>query len=67
MNGLIMNLTVPSWSSLLDVYNLTNIKEASAMTDLQRLEVPLLNLLVYFSFQFGFKPLFFVREMTGYF
>lgn len=39
MNGLVMNLTVPSWSSLLDVYNLTDIKEASAMTDLQRLEV----------------------------
>ncbi|XP_023002496.1 uncharacterized protein LOC111496320 [Cucurbita maxima] len=39
VNGLVMNLTVPSWSSLLDVYNLTNIKEASAMTDLQRLEV----------------------------
>ncbi|KAA0064936.1 hypothetical protein IC582_006195 [Cucumis melo] len=39
VNGLVMNLTVPSWSDLFDIYNLTNIKEASAVTDLQRLEV----------------------------
>lgn len=32
-------MTVPSWDSLLDLYNLTTIKEASAVTDLQRLEV----------------------------
>ncbi|KAK7311867.1 hypothetical protein RJT34_10300 [Clitoria ternatea] len=39
VNGLIHNMTVPSWDSLLDLYNLTSIKEASAVTDLQRLEV----------------------------
>lgn len=39
LNGLIHNMTVPTWDSLLDVYNLTTIKEASAVTDLQRLEV----------------------------
>lgn len=32
-------MTVPSWDSILSTYNLTNIKEASAITDLQRLEV----------------------------
>ncbi|XP_004501311.1 uncharacterized protein [Cicer arietinum] len=39
LNGLIHNMTVPSWDSLLDLYNLTTVKEASAVTDLQRLEV----------------------------
>ncbi|KAK2446052.1 tail fiber [Trifolium repens] len=39
LNGLINNMTVPSWNSLFDLYNLTTIKEASAVTDLQRLEV----------------------------
>lgn len=39
VNGLIHNMTVPSWDSLLDLYNLTGVKEASAVTDLQRLEV----------------------------
>ncbi|GAU23178.1 hypothetical protein TSUD_306260 [Trifolium subterraneum] len=39
LNGLINNRTVPSWNSLFDLYNLTTIKEASAVTDLQRLEV----------------------------
>ncbi|KAL0311797.1 UNVERIFIED_CONTAM: hypothetical protein Sradi_5579000 [Sesamum radiatum] len=39
VNGLISNMTVPSWDNLLSVYNLTSIKEASAVTDLQRLEV----------------------------
>ncbi|KAI4337335.1 hypothetical protein L6164_015766 [Bauhinia variegata] len=39
VNGLVHNMTVPSWNDLLDIYNLTNIKEASAVTDLQRLEV----------------------------
>ncbi|KAK2392163.1 hypothetical protein P8452_29113 [Trifolium repens] len=39
LNGLINNMTVPSWGSLFDLYNLTTIKEASAVTDLQRLEV----------------------------
>lgn len=49
VNGLVMNMTVPQWSNLLDIYNLTNVKEASAVTDLHRLEVLSLNLLVYFS------------------
>ncbi|XP_073130533.1 uncharacterized protein [Henckelia pumila] len=39
VNGLISNMTVPSWNNLLNFYNLTDIKEASAVTDLQRLEV----------------------------
>ncbi|KAL2237317.1 uncharacterized protein LOC105164595 [Sesamum indicum] len=39
VNGLISNMTVPRWDNLLSVYNLTGIKEASAVTDLQRLEV----------------------------
>nr|XP_043607032.1 uncharacterized protein LOC122579016 [Erigeron canadensis] len=38
-NDLIYNMSVPSWSSVLDKYNLTEIKVASAMPDLQRLEV----------------------------
>uniref|UniRef100_A0A0V0HJT8 Putative ovule protein n=1 Tax=Solanum chacoense TaxID=4108 RepID=A0A0V0HJT8_SOLCH len=38
-NGLITSRTVPSWDNLLNIYNLTNVKEASAVTDLQRLEV----------------------------
>ncbi|XP_009355717.2 uncharacterized protein LOC103946679 [Pyrus x bretschneideri] len=38
-NGLAKNMTVPSWNNLLDVYNLTSAKEASPVTDLQRLEV----------------------------
>ncbi|KAH7574151.1 hypothetical protein ACOSP7_008179 [Xanthoceras sorbifolium] len=39
VNGLLTNRTVPSWENLLSTYNLTSIKEASAVTDLQRLEV----------------------------
>ncbi|XP_050219172.1 uncharacterized protein LOC126669683 [Mercurialis annua] len=39
VNGLVRNMTVPSWDNLLDVYNLTNATEAPAVTDLQRLEV----------------------------
>ena len=38
-NGLVTNMTVPSWNNLLDIYNLTNVKEATPVTDLQRLEV----------------------------
>ena len=38
-NGLISNMTIPSWDNLLDLYNLTDVKNASAVTDLQRLEV----------------------------
>jgi hypothetical protein len=42
-NGLVKNMTVPSWDNLLDIYNLTSVKEAPAVTDLQRLEVLLKN------------------------
>ncbi|KAF3447139.1 hypothetical protein FNV43_RR12319 [Rhamnella rubrinervis] len=38
-NGIVKNMTVPSWDSLLNIYNLTSVKEAPAVTDLQRLEV----------------------------
>ncbi|OVA10088.1 hypothetical protein BVC80_1599g14 [Macleaya cordata] len=38
-NGLIKNMTIPSWDNVLNVYNLTDVKEASPVTDLQRLEV----------------------------
>ncbi|KAK4422176.1 hypothetical protein Salat_1799900 [Sesamum alatum] len=39
LNGLITNMTVPSWNNLLTIYNLTEIKDASPVVDLQRLEV----------------------------
>ncbi|KAJ4707921.1 Tail fiber [Melia azedarach] len=39
VNGLVNNMTVPRWDDLLNIYNLTSVKEASAVTDLQRLEV----------------------------
>ncbi|EYU32335.1 hypothetical protein ABFS82_05G140100 [Erythranthe guttata] len=39
INGLVANMTAPKWNDLLSIYNLTDIKEASAVTDLQRLEV----------------------------
>ncbi|XP_059460532.1 uncharacterized protein LOC132189764 [Corylus avellana] len=38
-NSLVKNMTIPSWDNLLDIYNLTSVKEAPAVTDLQRLEV----------------------------
>ncbi|GMH10833.1 hypothetical protein Nepgr_012674 [Nepenthes gracilis] len=38
-HGLVKNMTFPSWGELLNIYNLTSVKEASAVTDLQRLEV----------------------------
>ncbi|KAF9617116.1 hypothetical protein IFM89_033616 [Coptis chinensis] len=40
-NGLIRNRTVPKWDNVLNIYNLTEVKEASPVTDLQRLEVVL--------------------------
>ena len=39
VSGLIHNMTLPRWDHLLDIYNLTSVKEAPAVTDLQRLEV----------------------------
>ncbi|KAA8521539.1 hypothetical protein F0562_012212 [Nyssa sinensis] len=38
-NSLIKSVTIPSWDNLLNIYNLTDVKEASPVTDLQRLEV----------------------------
>ncbi|XP_076954899.1 uncharacterized protein LOC143629543 isoform X1 [Bidens hawaiensis] len=38
-NDLIYNMSVPSWNNILGKYNLTDIKGATAMPDLQRLEV----------------------------
>ncbi|KAH0466754.1 hypothetical protein IEQ34_003992 [Dendrobium chrysotoxum] len=42
LNGIYTNMTFPSWDNLLQIYNLTNINNASAVVDLQRLEVFLL-------------------------
>ncbi|KAM7258642.1 hypothetical protein ACFE04_014383 [Oxalis oulophora] len=39
LNGLITNMTLPTWDNLFTVYNLTSVKEASPVADLQRLEV----------------------------
>lgn len=39
VHGLIKSTTFPRWSDLLDIYNLTAVKEASPVVDLQRLEV----------------------------
>ena len=39
VNSLTTDMTFPSWNNLLSIYNLTDIKEASAEVDLQRLEV----------------------------
>ncbi|CAG7911504.1 unnamed protein product [Brassica rapa] len=39
VHGLATNMTFPKWENVLDIYNLTNVKEASAVPDLQRLEV----------------------------
>ncbi|KAL5698075.1 hypothetical protein ACHQM5_029159 [Ranunculus cassubicifolius] len=38
-NGLIRNRTIPKWDDMLNIYNLTEVKDVSAVTDLQRLEV----------------------------
>ncbi|KAK9075680.1 hypothetical protein SSX86_004008 [Deinandra increscens subsp. villosa] len=38
-NDLIYKMSVPSWNDVLNKYNLTDIKGATAMPDLQRLEV----------------------------
>ena len=62
VNGLVRNMTVPSWDKLLNIYNLTSAKEAPAVTDLQRLEVLLFN----FSYLFFFFELYKRRE-TRYF
>ena len=39
VNGIVNDMTLPSWDSLFEIYNLTSVKEASPVTDLQRLEV----------------------------
>ncbi|XP_020105543.1 uncharacterized protein LOC109722070 isoform X2 [Ananas comosus] len=38
-SSLVTNMTLPSWSNLLHMYNLTEAKNASALLDLQRLEI----------------------------
>ncbi|KAL5556118.1 hypothetical protein UlMin_038354 [Ulmus minor] len=38
-NGIIKNMTVPSWDNLFNIYNLTNVKEAPVVIDLQFLEL----------------------------
>ncbi|XP_042497744.1 uncharacterized protein LOC122076500 [Macadamia integrifolia] len=38
-NGIINNTTIPKWDNILNIYNLTNVKEASPEVDLKRLEV----------------------------
>ncbi|XP_047327039.1 uncharacterized protein LOC124930736 [Impatiens glandulifera] len=38
-NGIVTNMTIPSWDNLLDIYNLTDVKGGASTTDLQRLEV----------------------------
>ena len=42
VNGLVKNMTIPRWDDILNIYNLTSVKEAPAVADLQRLEVLLL-------------------------
>ncbi|XVF19189.1 hypothetical protein REPUB_Repub11eG0088900 [Reevesia pubescens] len=37
-SNLVKSMTVPSWDNLLNIYNLTSIKEATAVPDFQRLE-----------------------------
>jgi len=63
VNGLVRNMTVPSWDKLLNIYNLTSAKEAPAVTDLQRLEVLLFN----FSYLFFFFELYKRRETRNFF
>lgn len=45
-NSIVKDMTLPSWDSLLNIYNLTSVKDASAVTDLQRLEVHFLHWLL---------------------
>lgn len=39
VHGLVKNMSIPSWNSLEDIYNLTSVKEAPVVLDLKRLEV----------------------------
>lgn len=43
-HGLVKNLTIPSWNNLVDIYNLTSVKEAPVALDLKRLEVRIYDL-----------------------
>lgn len=38
-NSLLTNMTLPKWNEILPMYNLTEVKNASAVVDLHRLEV----------------------------
>ncbi|XVF30232.1 hypothetical protein REPUB_Repub16aG0039900 [Reevesia pubescens] len=42
VNDLVKNMIVPIWDNLLNIYNFTSIKKASAVPDLRRLEMLLL-------------------------
>ncbi|KAL5975288.1 hypothetical protein ACLOJK_031967 [Asimina triloba] len=39
VNSVISHKTIPKWDNMLTIYNLTDVKNASAVPDLQRLEV----------------------------
>ncbi|KAJ6827374.1 uncharacterized protein M6B38_368540 [Iris pallida] len=39
VSSLLSNMTIPRWDNILHMYNLTEVKNASATVDLQRLEV----------------------------
>ncbi|KAL0297168.1 UNVERIFIED_CONTAM: hypothetical protein Sradi_6768900 [Sesamum radiatum] len=69
LNGLVTDMTVPSWNNLLSIYNLTEIKEASAAIDLQRLETmcrgfPMINFTTHSHCLISFH--FFVRFPDWY-
>ncbi|KAL8166465.1 hypothetical protein V2J09_007964 [Rumex salicifolius] len=38
-HGLARNMSIPTWDNLVNIYNLTDVKEAPTAVDLQRLEV----------------------------
>ncbi|KAF2577324.1 hypothetical protein F2Q68_00000361 [Brassica cretica] len=56
VNGLATNMTFPKWENVLDLYNLTNVKDASAVPHLQRLEVQELLISVAGAFVSLLKP-----------
>lgn len=62
VNGLVNNMTVPRWDDLLNIYNLTSVKEASAVTDLQRLEVQF-SAFVFLSAKCNFNSGFYISTL----
>lgn len=57
VDGLLKNKSVPSWDDIFEIYNLTDVKQASAVTDLQRLEVRITLFLDLFLYSFLFSKL----------